>query len=123
MSKLASYREKEELMRKLQEEMRKLEEDEQLKQELTLKQEIEKLLEQHHRSVQDLVEIFGLAPADASPKASGRGNRRTRKLKVYVNPHTGARVETRGGNQKDLKAWKAQYGSDEVESWVKEERD
>jgi predicted phage gp36 major capsid-like protein len=122
MSILASYREKEELMRKLKEEMRKMEENTQLKKELTFKQEIESVLDKHERSVRDLAEIFGLN-AEAPSKSSGRGNRRTRKLKIYVNPKTQERIETRGGNQKQLKEWKAQYGSDTVEGWVVEERD
>lgn len=122
MSILASYREKEELMRKLKEEMRKMEENAQLKKELTFKQEVEAVLEKHDRSVQDLADIFGLN-SEAATKTTGRGNRRTRKLKVYVNPHTQERVETRGGNQKQLKEWKAQHGSEVVESWVVEERD
>ncbi len=123
MSILASYREKEELMRKLQEELRKMEENTQLKKELTFKQEVESLLEKHDRSVRDLAEIFGLNTSDSGSAKPGRGNRRTRKLKVYLNPHTQERLETRGGNQKQLKEWKAQHGSDEVESWVIEERD
>lgn len=122
MSILASYREKEELMRKLQEEMRKMEENAQLKKELTFKQEVEALLEKHDRSVRDLAEIFGLNNETTS-KAQGRGNRRARKLKIYVNPNTQERVETRGGNQKQLKEWKAQHGSEVVEGWVVEERD
>ncbi|MDG9812333.1 transcriptional regulator, partial [Pseudomonas juntendi] len=27
-------------------------------------------------------------------------------------------IETKGGNHKLLKEWKAQYGADEVESWL-----
>lgn len=123
MSILASYREKEELMRKLQEELRKMEENQQLKKELNFKEEVEALLDKHQRSVADLAEIFGLNQVATVTKTSGRGNRRSRKLKVYVNPHSGERVETRGGNQTQLKEWKKQYGSDTVESWVVEEKD
>jgi hypothetical protein len=39
-------------------------------------------------------------------------------FKVYKNPHTGEVVETKGGNQKTLKEWKAEHGSDTVESWL-----
>lgn len=38
-------------------------------------------------------------------------------MKVYKNPLTGEIVETKGGNHKLLKAWKAQFGA-EVESWL-----
>ena len=123
MSILANYREKEEMLRKLTEEMSKMEENPELKKELSFKEEVQELLNKHQRSVNDLVVIFGLNQTAATVKSSGRGNRRTRKLKVYVNPNTQETIETRGGNQKQLKEWKAEHGSDVVESWVTEERD
>ena len=122
MSILANYREKEEMLRKLTEEMNKLKENPELKKELSFKEEVQSLLNKHERSVSDLAVIFGLNQTAATAK-SGRGNRRTRKLKVYVNPNTQETIETRGGNHKELKEWKAEYGSDLVESWVTEERD
>lgn len=51
----------------------------------------------------------------SSTKSTGRAKR---KLKIYKNPNTGEVVETRGGNQKTLKAWKEEFGADTVESWV-----
>jgi hypothetical protein len=54
------------------------------------------------------------APALAKPK----GTRKPRQIKIYKNPHSGEVVETKGGNHKVLKEWKAEYGSDEVESWL-----
>ncbi|NLW03744.1 MAG: DNA binding protein [Pseudomonadaceae bacterium] len=122
MSILASYREKEEMLRKLTEEMSRMEENPELKKELSFKEEVQELLNKHQRSVNDLAVIFGLNQTAAAVK-SGRGNRRTRKLKVYVNPNTNETIETRGGNHKELKEWKAEFGSDVVESWVTEERD
>lgn len=41
-----------------------------------------------------------------------------RPAKVYVNPHTGQRIETRGANHSVLKSWKREYGAEEVGSWV-----
>lgn len=121
MSILATYREKEEMLRKLTEEMSKMEENPELKKELSFKEEVQAILNKHQRSVSDLAVIFGLNQTVVTK--SGRGNRRTRKLKVYVNPHTNEVIETRGGNHKELKEWKAEHGSDLVESWVTEERD
>lgn len=122
MSILASYREKEEMLRKLTEEMSRMEENPELKKELSFKEEVQALLDKHQRSVSDLAVIFGLNQSAAAVKA-GRGNRRTRKLKVYVNPNTNETIETRGGNHKELKEWKAEFGSEVVESWVTEERE
>jgi len=39
-------------------------------------------------------------------------------VKVYKNPESGEVVETKGGNHKALKEWKAKYGSATVESWL-----
>lgn len=49
---------------------------------------------------------------------SAAPQRRARALKVYKNPNNGEVVETKGGNHKVLKAWKEQYGSETVESWL-----
>ncbi|MNY70929.1 hypothetical protein D3C86_2091590 [compost metagenome] len=49
---------------------------------------------------------------------SKSGSRKPRQVKVYKKPHTGEVVETKGGNHKILKEWKAKYGSDTVESWL-----
>ena len=122
MSILANYREKEEMLRKLTEEMSKMKDNPELKKELSFKEEVQALLSKHERSVNDLAVIFGLNQTAATAK-SGRGNRRTRKLKVYVNPTTNETIETRGGNHKELKEWKAKFGSDVVEGWVTEERE
>lgn len=120
MSKLVSYREKEELLRKLTEEMSRLKEDPELKKDLDFKDEINQVLAKHSKTLNDLIKIFQLDPKSTT---KGRGNRKVRKLKVYVNPHNNEVVETRGGNHRVLKAWKAEHGNDTVESWLKEERD
>ncbi|HCL4185724.1 TPA: DNA binding protein, partial [Pseudomonas aeruginosa] len=44
--------------------------------------------------------------------------RKARAVKVYKNPNSGEIVETKGGNHKVLKAWKAEFGNDVVESWL-----
>lgn len=45
-------------------------------------------------------------------------NRQAMRVKVYRNPPTGEIVESKGGNNRLLGAWKAQFGHQEVESWV-----
>jgi len=46
------------------------------------------------------------------------GTRSPRKTKIYRNAHTGEEIHTKGGNHKELKKWKAEYGADVVEGWV-----
>ena len=65
--------------------------------------------------------ISALAPESSIENTESK-RRRKRKLKVYRNPETGEVVETRGGNQKTLKAWKEQYGAETVDSWLIEEK-
>jgi hypothetical protein len=45
-------------------------------------------------------------------------NLKPRQVKIFKNPHTGEVVETKGGNHKTLKEWKAEHGSATVESWL-----
>jgi len=46
------------------------------------------------------------------------GTKRARKVKQYKNPHNGEVIETKGGNHKTLKEWKAKWGGDVVEGWA-----
>jgi hypothetical protein len=62
---------------------------------------------------------LGKASAKTASSASvGRTPRKARTLKKYKNPHSGETVETKGGNHKVLKEWKAKYGAETVESWL-----
>lgn len=51
-------------------------------------------------------------------KGEGRSPRRARVLKCYLNPHTSEAVETKGGNHRQLKEWKAKWGAEVVEGWL-----
>ncbi|EPU6914853.1 TPA: histone-like nucleoid-structuring protein, MvaT/MvaU family [Pseudomonas aeruginosa] len=46
------------------------------------------------------------------------GKRRPRELKTYKNPHTNEFVQTKGGNNRVLNEWKAEYGAEAVKSWL-----
>lgn len=52
------------------------------------------------------------------PFAPERVIRRARTVRVYKNPYNGEILEIKGGNHKTLKAWEAEDGNDEVESWL-----
>ena len=125
-AKLKELRNKEALLAKLSEEFEALENDKELKSDLKLRDEIEALLKKHGRPASHLAVLFDLRPAPARGRkragakaaAAPVRKRRRRKLKIYQNPHTGDKIETRGGNHRVLKAWKAEYGPEVVESWV-----
>jgi TolA-binding protein len=120
MSLLTEYMQMEQQLKQLQENMDKLQNDKRLQSELEFKDRLESLMKEFDKSAADVMALLDPKPAAASPKAvsSAAGSRRKRKLKIYKNPNTGEVVETRGGNQKTLKAWKDEFGSDTVESWL-----
>lgn len=120
MSLLSAYMQKEQLLKQLTEELQDMENDQRLKAELEFKGKLEALMKEFDKSAADVIELLDpKAPAKAVAKApASTGGRRKRKLKIYKNPNTGEVVETRGGNQKTLKAWKDEFGNDTVESWL-----
>ncbi|MBB3232222.1 histone-like nucleoid-structuring protein, MvaT/MvaU family [Halomonas stenophila] len=118
-SLLSNYMQKEQQLKQLQSELEKLEHDERLKAELEFKTKLEELMKEFGKSAGDVIELLNPQPAPAAKSApASAGGRRKRKLKIYKNPNTGEVVETRGGNQKTLKAWKDEFGADTVESWL-----
>ncbi|SDK73332.1 H-NS family protein MvaT [Franzmannia pantelleriensis] len=121
MSLLSAYMQKEQLLKQLTEELQNMESDQRLKAELEFKEKLEALMKEFDKSAADVIELLDPKPANkaaAKAPATSAGGRRKRKLKIYKNPNTGEVVETRGGNQKTLKAWKDEFGNDTVESWL-----
>ncbi|WP_280561253.1 MULTISPECIES: histone-like nucleoid-structuring protein, MvaT/MvaU family [unclassified Chromohalobacter] len=120
MSLLSEYMKKEQLLKQLSEELQQLEKDQRLTSELEFKEKLEALMKEYDKTPAAVIEMLDPQPASRPESASqaNTGGRRKRKLKIYKNPNTGEVVETRGGNQKTLKAWKDQYGNETVESWL-----
>ncbi|MCG7598274.1 DNA binding protein [Halomonas sp. McH1-25] len=122
MSLLSEYLLKEQRLNQLSDELKQLESDQQLQADLAFKAQLESLMAEFDKRTSDVVNLLEAlpvlqksAPSQASAPSDGR---RKRKLKVYENPSTGERIETRGGNHKTLKAWKDEHGAETVESWL-----
>lgn len=121
MSKLAEFRQ---LERHLAEQLAALEAmkgDRGLEQEIEFETKLRALLGEYSKSLRDIVSILDPQAGHRAGKKSAapvKATRKARMLKVYKHPHTGEVVETKGGNHKTLKEWKAEHGSDTVESWV-----
>lgn len=121
MSKLAEYRQ---LERHLAEQMAAFEAmkgDKGLEQEIEFETKLRTLLGEYSKSLRDVIAILDDSAGQKSGKSSSvpvKTTRKARSVKVYKNPSTGEVVETKGGNHKTLKQWKAEYGSDTVESWL-----
>jgi hypothetical protein len=119
MSKLAEFRQ---LEKHLAEQLRALEtlkDDAGLKKEIEFETKLRALLAQYGYSLPNVIELLDpQARRRTSPAESKSGTRKPRQVKVYKNPHTGEVVETKGGNHKTLKEWKAKHGATTVESWL-----
>ncbi|MBB6155189.1 hypothetical protein HDC30_002412 [Pseudomonas sp. JAI115] len=122
MSKLAEFRE---LERHLAQQMAALEamkNDKGLEQEIEFESKLRALLGEYNKSLRDIIAILDPQAATRGARAAfspaSTSSRKPRTTKVYKNPHTGEVVQTKGGNHKTLKEWKAEYGQDEVESWL-----
>ncbi|CAM2885100.1 MULTISPECIES: histone-like nucleoid-structuring protein, MvaT/MvaU family [Pseudomonas] len=120
MSRLAEFRKLEQQLAAQLAELETLKNDDGLKREIEFEQKLRSLLSEYGYSLRDIIAI--LDPQSVSRRAPAavaeKSTRKPRQLKVYKNPHTGERVETKGGNHKTLKEWKSQHGADEVESWL-----
>ena len=119
MSRLAEFRALEKKLAEQLAELESLKNDDSLKREIEFEGKLRNLLGEYSYSLSNVISILDpqavvRTPAPISEK---RGNRKPRQVKKYKNPHTGEIVETKGGNHKTLKEWKAQWGGDVVESW------
>lgn len=115
MSKLREFREAERKLREQMDLLEQLKADTSLKKELEFQEKLETLMKQYGVDVSGVVAILDPS-ASVSPSRTGR--RKPRDLKVYKHPETGEVVETKGGNNRTLKAWKVQYGVDVVKTWL-----
>ena len=120
MSLINEYRATEEAIKELQARLQSLSADDKLQKELEFEGKLRALMAEYQKSLPSIIAI--LDPEAKSGKitraSKTTGTKRARKIKQYKNPNSGAVIETKGGNHKVLKEWKAKWGSDVVESWV-----
>lgn len=121
MTLLNEFKETEAELKRLQARLEELTSSEELKKDLQFLDELNELMEKYGKRPRDVVaavapELFQ-QKASAAP-AEQSNPRRARNIKVYRHPETNEIIETKGGNHKVLKQWKAKYGADTVESWM-----
>lgn len=120
MSLINEYRDTEASIKELQARLKVLAENEKLKQELEFEGKLRALMAEYQKSLPSIIAI--LDPEAKAGKVARvsktTGSKRARKVKQYKNPNSGEVIETKGGNHKVLKEWKAKWGSDVVEGWV-----
>ncbi|HCI1915359.1 TPA: DNA binding protein [Pseudomonas aeruginosa] len=120
MSKLAEFRAAEKALAEQLAHLESLKNDAGLKKEIEFEEKLRALLGQYGKSLRDVIEILEPESKHTPQAKTAKAGRRTRVIKVYKNPHTGEVVETKGGNHKVLKAWRAEHGNVAVESWLQQ---
>lgn len=119
MSKLAEFRQLEKHLAEQLQALEVLKGNAGLKQEIEFETKLRALLAKYGFSLKDIVNLLDPQVGRRAPATETKaGSRKPRQVKVYKNPESGEIVETKGGNRKTLKEWKAKYGSDKVESWL-----
>lgn len=120
MSRLAEFRQLEQQLAAQLAELEALKGSSELQKEIEFETKLRDLLAKYGYSLRDIINILDpeAGRRAAAPAAAEKSPRRARQVKLYKNPHNGEIIETKGGNHKLLKEWKAEYGADEVESWL-----
>ena len=111
---MQQYKDTQSQLEELQAKLDKLQNNPELNKEIELEQKLEALMKEYGKTKEELIGILDPKLASQVKNVS----RRQRRTKKYVNPHTLEVCETKGGNNKQLKAWKEEYGHDEVEKWI-----
>jgi hypothetical protein len=121
MSKLAEFRAAEQQLKEQLALLESLKNDETLQHEIDFETKLQALMSEYGKNLSDIILILdpNMAPKSGRLVAHPvKASRKARETKTYKHPHTGEIIETKGGNHKVLKQWKAEHGSDEVESWL-----
>jgi hypothetical protein len=119
MSKLAEFRQLEKHLAEQLQALEALKGDTGLQKEIDFEKKLRDLLAKYGYSLKDVINLLDPQAGRRVPALESKaGSRKPRQLKIYKNPHTGEVVETKGGNHKTLKDWKATHGAATVESWL-----
>ena len=119
MSRLAEFRALEQQLAAQLAELETLKNDDGLKREIEFEQKLRNLLGEYGYSLRNIIAILDPQASRRAPAAteSKAGTRKPRDVKIYKNPNSGELIETKGGNHRQLKEWKTEFGADVVESW------
>lgn len=120
MSKLAEYRQLEKHLAEQLQALEALKGDSGLKKEIEFETKLRGLLDEYGFSLKNIINFLDPQSSKrGTALAATPGTRKPRELKTYKNPNTGEVIETKGGNHKTLKEWKAEYSSEVVEKWLR----
>ncbi len=90
---------------------------------MEFEEKLRALMAEYGVNLRSLITMLDPQPSASTALPAGRtGARKERQLKVYRHPESGEVAETKGGNNKVFKAWKAEHGSDVVEAGCSSKR-
>lgn len=121
MSKLAEFRRAERELQKQMALLEQLQADASLQREMEFEEKLKALMADYDVDLAKVVAILDPQPVELespAPAPAAVKTRRPRQVKVYVQPVTGKRIETKSGNHALLKTWKAEFGAEVVEGWL-----
>ena len=118
MSKLAEFKRLEAQLAEQLTALDNLKNDTELKREIEFESKLKTLLNEYGLGLKAVINILDPGRTPPTLPVPQKSQRRERTVKVYKNPHTNEVIETKGGNNKVFKAWKAEYGAAAVKSWV-----
>lgn len=119
MSKLLEFRKAEQALREQLAHLESLKHDQGLKHEMEFEEKLQALLKEYDFTLRNIVAILDPQPFQV-PELELQLGRRVRKTQVWKNPVTGEVLETKSGNNKQLKAWKEEYGEKFVAGWLQQ---
>jgi hypothetical protein len=122
MSKLVEYRELERHLAEQTALLDSLKNDPALQKEIEFEEKLRALLGEYGKSLRNIEALLDPVAKSVTKRSSNaqpeKKTRKARALKTYKNPLTDEVVQTKGGNHATLKAWKAEFGAEEVDSWL-----
>jgi hypothetical protein len=118
MSRLVEYRELERHLAEQTALLESLKGDPALQKEVEFEEQLRSLPGEYGKNLRDIKALLDPTATKPSKTPVEKKTRKARVLKTYKNPLTGEVVESKGGNNKLLGAWKAQFGAEAVEGWM-----
>jgi len=118
MSRLAEFRKLEQQLAAQLAELESMKGDSGLQQEMDFENKLRALLGEYGFSLRNVINLLDPhASRRSTGEAAPKVVRKARNVKIYKNPNSGELIETKGGNHRQLKEWKTEFGADVVESW------
>lgn len=105
MSALSKYLEKQQALKKLEQEIAALSDSQELQKEIAFVEEAKALLEKHGKTPEDFAVAFSLNVV--VPRAKSE-----RKARLFRHPNTGEEITAKSTNNKVLRQWAADLNMD-----------